>query len=760
MSRACCSPCTTFTTEVPWFHDQRFAKDELACVVGHRGRKVVRDNDGTLSLEGAGPSTQAAPVKFSLLDLAEAADKMSKEQLELAKSIKQGEQAAKSGVTGPRTARKRKAMDTTNAPNDPAPSGSPAMLTRTQLRRQGSNLHEAAMAADAAAIPVSAAPKKAQSSKQAADTEQLNPAQRTATLLPNGEVLTHLPLSQRGQEKPQKQASDAKREKQPTAAAPSDNVKSAPAASHLEDGTGKTQQDAKRAKTGKDRRHSQPGGVVTGTGKAAASVADNSALPHVSKLSAGHADQGPSTAGAATGNPAKSKHKHSEHCHTLPSAAPQPRKADAKAPATVGSAQPAQDTVKLSADAASDAARQPAKKHKKQKRDKEASKNTAGAAGADAQHASKAAVVEANPPGSTGATAVDTGAVGGASSSKQHKTAEDHEHLAVKAKKRKHKSKELSSPKPPADRQEDDASLVLEASHRLSAQANVPAVSPSQNAEPVAKPKKKKKRKDREPVLSATAASLEQGHAFAAPVAMWPPSHAVPADVEDPAVPAEIEDVSVPAEPAETSPKSKKRQHKDKAQAQAEATAPASTATAALPDTTQAAAGSLPIPPMPVSAAVETPAVKSKRKGKAKATADNSNAPTESAAVATDKLAADTAGLNAAEQPAAKAKRGPRAKAKAAASSEPADATPNPSTAKPKRGRPPKLAATTGNATTSASGLVPTSWREGESSFFGVGFRFSAQHHGTVSYHCDVYTHFCVVCALVTNCEKCQTRES
>ena len=651
----------------------------LAC----SGKKAVQDNGGMLSLEGSAPSAQPAAVKFSLLDLAEAADKMSQEQLSLATGAKQSKQTAKKSLTGPQEARKRKAKDMTNS-HDAEPSGGPSMLTRTQLRQQGSNLYEAAAAADAAATPTfspSAAPVNTRTSKPSSDAEQMSQAQHTATLLPNGEVLRHLPVSERGKNESGAAHGGANRQQQPAAGA-ADNTGgvSSQAAPHFTQKGLKDEMQASKPKKGK----LQDGisAVATLVADKALAVADSSAgEPQPSTSAAEPHEQAAKVSTAAAPAEAfakKSKAKQTRQDNGLAASA-EPLSPTAAADYT---GQAHRDTA-AAVDTASgiDAAQHPGQKHKKRKQDKKDMQDAAPAT--DAQTVGPAAVGQSEPTEDVHAITVGTEPATAASAAQQQNGAEV---PAGKVKKRKHKSKEE---RVSAGLDNLLKSSAVEASAVPPVQADVSAGASKQKNK-AAEPKQEKRSKDKKRAASEIA---DQGNAVADRIATGLSSHAVPTEAAVRAEPA------VPDEPAELVRKSKKQRRKDKPEPQPDTNNQPLSPAAEQPGTIHITAPASATDVEPASDGTEKPAAKAKRARKAKASAgaDSTQDPPASAAP---------------EQPAAKAK--PGRKSKAAAGSESADTEAAASPGKATRGRPPKSATAAQGAAASGSGLVTASWREGD----------------------------------------------
>ena len=672
----------------------------LAC----SGKKAVQDNGGMLSLEGSAPSAQPAAVKFSLLDLAEAADKMSQEQLSLAKGAKQSKQTAKKSLTGPQEARKRKAKDMTNS-HDAEPSGGPSMLTRTQLRQQGSNLYEAAAAADAAATPTfspTAAPVNTRTSKPSSDAEQMSQAQHTATLLPNGEVLRHLPVSERGKNESGAAHGGANRQQQPAAGrAENTGGVGSQAAPHFTQMGLKDQMQASKPKKGK--KQDGTSAVATPAADKALAVAGSSAEePQPSTSAAEPPEQAAKVSAADAPAEAfgkKSKAKQTRQDYGLAASA-QPLSATAAAGHTGQAHQDTTAAVNTAPDV--DAAQHPGQKHKKRKQDKKHMQDAAPAT--DAQTVGPVAVAQSNPTEDVLATTVSSEPASAAIAAQQQSGAEV---PAGKVKKRKHKSK---GERVSAVSDNPSKSSAVEASAVPTVLADV-SDGAGEQKDKAAESKQKKKRKDQKRAASEIA---DQRNAAADPIAIS--SHAVPAEAAVPAEPA------VPDEPAKLVRKPKKQRRKDKPEPQPDTSnQPLLTPAAAeQPGKIQVTAPASATEVKPASGTTEKPTAKAKRARKAKASADADNTQDPSASAAP-------------EQPAANAK--PGRKPKAASSSESADAEAAASPGKATRGRPPKSAIAAQRLAASGSGLVTASWREGDVSSKAVYTCFDVPGYCGIEQH-------------------------
>lgn len=718
----------------------------------HRGKKAIHDNDGMLSLvaKTSAAPTQPSPFKLSLLDLAEAADELSRKQ----SSSKQAQQADKpqTHLTGPVSARKRNAGHMEDA-LDYAAAASPTMLTRAQLRQQGSNLYEAVMAADATALPPlppAASPpashRQPQSSmaadrpwpahKQPKQNSKASTELRAATMLPNGGVLAHLPLSQQGQQEAlpehtnqNKKTSKAKGKSSAAAAptsvnaaattAPESDAAAIPAAGTSSNdaatATAQLQAGASDTPAAKKQKKDKHKGTAKSLG-----ATDSQARPYAAPALT--AAPVPQAAAALDKDAADQEHKYANGKDSRTQAGLS--QAHLPAPATAAASldqMPAGHAQQGTASAQQDTANtgmQPAKKQKKHKRDKAEAAAKATAL-ADSQHTHLATAAHPSTADRGRATASAALDLAPAQLLQHDQAAPHNEQPAKKVKKRKHRSKDPHvTAEAPAAAQTDtiDASSAAAALPVVtSPSANTAAAMPQlaslvtdatavadRGGLPAAEGKKHK-RKGKKPVK---ASGIEHDPSSAQPGVIWPTPPGLPAE---PAVSAELDDPDVPAEPAGPIPKHKKRKPK--------------------------AAGEPAEPAEPVEP-VE-PAHK-RKKHKSKSAADSGREPTADAEQmlpeasgtqtaeheleAHAEASAAAGEASAAEEPPPKAKRSRKPKASKTAEPETAGTEAGEEAApKPKRGRPPKAGkakkssvqsqASPGQASGAAGG--PVSWREG-----------------------------------------------
>lgn len=725
-----------------FFHTSDHLCDGLLCFLPHccnkkvyivySGKRAIHDNGGMLSLEGTNASAQPAAIKFSLLDLAEAADQLSQEQLGARKGAKLGKQNVKQSRSGPMSAQEHSKTDTTKARSNAAPSSAAAMLTRTQLRQQGSNLHEAILAADATPTFSASVADKTHGSEHAGHAEpQPNAEQHTATLLPNGEVLRHLPVSQRGIEKsaPDSKAASKQKQSETAAGAASGQVKSASAHLHA---AGNSQKAANKPTKGKQKDVGKTGAQPDSS--MLVNAGSSARVPGSNAPSAQHGKQVLKPAEAPANIPAKkakSKCKRQEHSHTDLTATAQPVSDEVPATATA-TAIPSQQAGIVSPNAeAIPGSAQPLKKQKKQKHDKEVSEQAAAPLAAEAA----AAAADADP--TSKAPVAPSAVLAGSTARQRHELAEGG---SSKGKKRKHKSKEQTGAATlPADAQQAGApNAVVQPDARGTPTAQADLRAPV-SSDPAAKPKKKKK-KDKKRVRSAAADPEEPEHAVPSPVAIWPSSQSVPAEPAladqpaeatladqpvEPALTYQAAEHALTDEPAEPSRKPKKRRRTQPQLVASNQPEPAAVQPSDTPSTAAIAGGAV----EPVSAVIKQPVAKAKRARTPRAAAGSDatlvNPPShvteqpavrakhasksEPAADSDDTL--DERPSAASKQPVAKAKRG----RKPNATNTPDSAGTEAGAPKARRGRPRKSATSPGAAAASeASGMVPTSWREGE----------------------------------------------